>query len=167
MCSRYAVRCCYCLSFIVLQKHPRFCQSSSKLSLFFLRIWFRHFSTLTLDSVWSFWLWHYVFCLLHSWKVLKIFGVPLYWPCLRVCTHLYCINNNHFVLASIAVVLILLGTSLDYGICAPERRTPEFRITNYFLALGTFIFSYGGHAVFPTIQVNLYKNYINFVISLY
>ncbi|KAI1720752.1 transmembrane amino acid transporter protein domain-containing protein [Ditylenchus destructor] len=58
---------------------------------------------------------------------------------------------------SIAVVLILLGTSLDYGICAPERRTPEFRITNYFLALGTFIFSYGGHAVFPTIQHDMKK----------
>ncbi|KAI1706338.1 transmembrane amino acid transporter protein [Ditylenchus destructor] len=58
---------------------------------------------------------------------------------------------------SIAVVLIILGAGLDYGVCAPERRIPDFRFTNYFLALGTFIFSYGGHAVFPTIQHDMKK----------
>ncbi|CAD5231820.1 unnamed protein product [Bursaphelenchus xylophilus] len=51
-----------------------------------------------------------------------------------------------------AVVLIIVGASLDSETCGPEMRMPEFRLTNYFLALGTIIFSYGGHAAFPTIQ---------------
>ncbi|KAF8354128.1 hypothetical protein PRIPAC_95751 [Pristionchus pacificus] len=31
-------------------------------------------------------------------------------------------------------------------------KLPEFKVTNIFLALGTFLFSYGGHTAFPTIQ---------------
>lgn len=58
---------------------------------------------------------------------------------------------------TLAVVLILFGAGLDYGMCAPEHKTPDFRVTNYFLALGTFIFAYGGHAVFPTVQHDMKK----------
>ncbi|KAI1697251.1 transmembrane amino acid transporter protein domain-containing protein [Ditylenchus destructor] len=58
---------------------------------------------------------------------------------------------------SIAVTLIVVGASLDFGICSPERRVPDFQITNYFLALGTFMFTYGGHSVFPTIQHDMKK----------
>uniref|UniRef100_A0A915CPU7 Amino acid transporter transmembrane domain-containing protein n=1 Tax=Ditylenchus dipsaci TaxID=166011 RepID=A0A915CPU7_9BILA len=58
---------------------------------------------------------------------------------------------------SLAVALIVVGASLDYGRCAPEHKTADFKVTNYFLALGTFIFAYGGHAVFPTIQHDMRK----------
>ncbi|CAD5224650.1 unnamed protein product [Bursaphelenchus okinawaensis] len=51
-----------------------------------------------------------------------------------------------------AVILIIVGAAIDSGTCSAERAMPDFRITNYFLALGTVIFSYGGHAAFPTIQ---------------
>jgi solute carrier family 32 (vesicular inhibitory amino acid transporter) len=29
---------------------------------------------------------------------------------------------------------------------------PEFHPANYFLALGTLLFAYGGHPAFPTVQ---------------
>lgn len=51
---------------------------------------------------------------------------------------------------TLAVILIILSASMDYGKCAPHRHMPEFNIVNYFLALGTLIFSYGGHAAFPS-----------------
>jgi solute carrier family 32 (vesicular inhibitory amino acid transporter) len=58
---------------------------------------------------------------------------------------------------SCAVVLITIGSSSDYPSCAPYRTMPPFSFTNYFLAVGTFIFAYGGHAVFPTIQHDMRK----------
>lgn len=57
------------------------------------------------------------------------------------------------VSTSAAVVLICIGGALDYNLCAPAKTMPKFEITNYFLALGTFLFAYGGHSAFPTIQV--------------
>lgn len=57
----------------------------------------------------------------------------------------------------IAVVLILVSASLDYGTCSSEGRKVEFTITNYLMATGTIIFSYGGHASFPTIQHDMKK----------
>ncbi|GMT07143.1 hypothetical protein PENTCL1PPCAC_29317, partial [Pristionchus entomophagus] len=56
------------------------------------------------------------------------------------------------ITTSIAVILIIVGAMLDYGACSPTRNLPDFKITNVFLALGTFLFSYGGHTAFPTIQ---------------
>ena len=53
---------------------------------------------------------------------------------------------------SAAVVLILVGSSLDYGTCHPDAAYPDFKVTNIFLGLGTLLFSYGGHSAFPTIQ---------------
>ncbi|KAH7704644.1 Protein Y32F6A.4 [Aphelenchoides avenae] len=61
------------------------------------------------------------------------------------------------VSTSAAVVLICVGAGLDYHVCAPEKAMPEFQITNYFLALGTFLFAYGGHSAFPTIQHDMKK----------
>uniref|UniRef100_A0AC34FE69 Amino acid transporter transmembrane domain-containing protein n=1 Tax=Panagrolaimus sp. ES5 TaxID=591445 RepID=A0AC34FE69_9BILA len=51
-----------------------------------------------------------------------------------------------------AVILLLIGASLDYSSCRPHVSFPEFALNNYFVALGTFLFAYGGHAAFPTIQ---------------
>lgn len=75
-----------------------------------------------------------------------------------VSIHVYNIHagevflNFKFSTTSAAVILILVGSSLDYGRCHPDRHDPKFKITNYFLGLGTLLFSYGGHSAFPTIQ---------------
>uniref|UniRef100_A0A0N4YAV5 Aa_trans domain-containing protein n=1 Tax=Nippostrongylus brasiliensis TaxID=27835 RepID=A0A0N4YAV5_NIPBR len=50
------------------------------------------------------------------------------------------------------IVLIFVGTALDYGLCSKYTGVPPLRAKNFFLALGTLIFSCGGHAAFPTIQ---------------
>ncbi|KAI6189674.1 Aa-trans domain-containing protein [Aphelenchoides bicaudatus] len=53
---------------------------------------------------------------------------------------------------TLAVILIIVSASMDYHACNPHKEMPNFNVVNYFLALGTLIFSYGGHAAFPTIQ---------------
>jgi len=50
------------------------------------------------------------------------------------------------------VVLICLGAFLDIGSCSPVREFPQFSLSNYLVALGTMLFTYGGHSAFPTIQ---------------
>ncbi|CAK5036569.1 unnamed protein product [Meloidogyne enterolobii] len=52
----------------------------------------------------------------------------------------------------IAIVLICLGAFLDIGSCSPVREFPQFSLSNYLVALGTMLFTYGGHSAFPTIQ---------------
>lgn len=61
------------------------------------------------------------------------------------------------VTTSSAVVLISVGSILDYDTCHPYHETPDFNAINYFLALGTILFAYGGHAAFPTIQHDMKK----------
>ena len=56
-----------------------------------------------------------------------------------------------------AIILILIGASMDLGECSKSHHMPKFRITNYFLGLGTLLFSYGGHSAFPTIQHDMRK----------
>lgn len=51
-----------------------------------------------------------------------------------------------------AIVLLTMGAAFDYGACAPHRHMPDFKVLNYFLALGTVLFTFGGLAAFPTIQ---------------
>uniref|UniRef100_A0A914ERU7 Amino acid transporter transmembrane domain-containing protein n=1 Tax=Acrobeloides nanus TaxID=290746 RepID=A0A914ERU7_9BILA len=53
---------------------------------------------------------------------------------------------------SLAVIFICLGSLLDYDTCEKYHKMPEFNIIDYFLALGTMLFAYGGHSAFPTIQ---------------
>uniref|UniRef100_A0A915DP05 Amino acid transporter transmembrane domain-containing protein n=1 Tax=Ditylenchus dipsaci TaxID=166011 RepID=A0A915DP05_9BILA len=53
---------------------------------------------------------------------------------------------------SLAVILIILGAGMDYEYCKVENQAAPASFANFFLALGTFIFVYGGHASFPTIQ---------------
>lgn len=57
----------------------------------------------------------------------------------------------------IAVILVVWGSIKDYDMCQKDHNIPSFQLTNYILAIGTFIFSYGGHAVFPTIQHDMLK----------
>ncbi|KAI1723159.1 transmembrane amino acid transporter protein [Ditylenchus destructor] len=58
---------------------------------------------------------------------------------------------------SLAVILIIIGSAFDFGDCVIEREYPPPLITNYFLALATFIFAFGGHSAFPTIQHDMKK----------
>lgn len=51
-----------------------------------------------------------------------------------------------------AVVLIVVGISLDFGLCSQYTEVPPLKMKSFFLAVGTLIFSCGGHAAFPTIQ---------------
>ncbi|XGW31750.1 hypothetical protein V3C99_010146 [Haemonchus contortus] len=51
-----------------------------------------------------------------------------------------------------AVTLVILGISLDYGLCSGYTGVPPLRVKNFFVCLGTVIFACGGHAAFPTIQ---------------
>lgn len=53
---------------------------------------------------------------------------------------------------AVAVGLLVAGAIKDHPTCHPVRRDPEFRILNLFLALGTIVFTFGGHSTFPTIQ---------------
>uniref|UniRef100_A0A1I7XVF2 Aa_trans domain-containing protein n=1 Tax=Heterorhabditis bacteriophora TaxID=37862 RepID=A0A1I7XVF2_HETBA len=69
------------------------------------------------------------------------------------------------ITTSCAVVLIVLGASFDFHACSPYRKMPKPKITNYFLALGTFLFAYGGHSAFPTIQHDM-KNPQEFTKSI-
>uniref|UniRef100_A0A1I8A1A1 Aa_trans domain-containing protein n=1 Tax=Steinernema glaseri TaxID=37863 RepID=A0A1I8A1A1_9BILA len=56
-----------------------------------------------------------------------------------------------------AVVLILIGTANDYGQCAEHARASPFNFDSMILSLGTYMFSFGGHVVFPTIQHDMKK----------
>ncbi|KAK0429491.1 hypothetical protein QR680_011405 [Steinernema hermaphroditum] len=51
-----------------------------------------------------------------------------------------------------AVFLILIGTISDYEYCAAGAQPKDFDFRNVILSLGTYMFSFGGHVVFPTIQ---------------
>ncbi|CAJ0590942.1 unnamed protein product [Cylicocyclus nassatus] len=69
------------------------------------------------------------------------------------------------ITTSCAVVLILIGASLDYGLCSGYTGMPEYKTKNFFLALGTLLFAYGGHPAFPTIQHDM-KNPSEFTKSV-
>uniref|UniRef100_A0A914EAX9 Amino acid transporter transmembrane domain-containing protein n=1 Tax=Acrobeloides nanus TaxID=290746 RepID=A0A914EAX9_9BILA len=58
---------------------------------------------------------------------------------------------------SCAVILICIGSIRDYHTCSQGREFPQFKVSNYFVALGTILFAYGGHPVFPTIQHDMKK----------
>uniref|UniRef100_A0A914HYS4 cystathionine gamma-lyase n=1 Tax=Globodera rostochiensis TaxID=31243 RepID=A0A914HYS4_GLORO len=56
------------------------------------------------------------------------------------------------VTTMLSVLLILFGTFLDKSACAPYANHPAFSSGSFFLSIGIFFFSFGGHSVFPTIQ---------------
>ncbi|KAI1708095.1 transmembrane amino acid transporter protein domain-containing protein [Ditylenchus destructor] len=61
----------------------------------------------------------------------------------------------------VAMFLIISGSVLDYGDCAPSREMPKFNISNMLMSFGTILFTYGGHAAFPTVQHDM-KNPAHF-----
>lgn len=52
---------------------------------------------------------------------------------------------------SVAIVLILVGSSIDYETCHPVATYNPIKFQKFFLAFGAIMFSYGGHSAFPTI----------------
>lgn len=64
------------------------------------------------------------------------------------------------ITTTLALIMVMIGAALDYSTCSPERSSNITILpTNYFLALGTILFSYGGHAAFPTILHDMRKPY--------
>lgn len=64
------------------------------------------------------------------------------------------------ITTSSAVLMLLIGTIIDYPLCAHQKEiNTKVFASNYFLATGTFMFAYGGHAAFPTIIHDMRKPY--------
>uniref|UniRef100_A0A1I7VR81 Aa_trans domain-containing protein n=1 Tax=Loa loa TaxID=7209 RepID=A0A1I7VR81_LOALO len=64
------------------------------------------------------------------------------------------------ITTALALIMVMIGAVMDYSTCAPERAINKNIVpSNYFLALGTILFSYGGHAAFPTILHDMRKPY--------
>ncbi|KAL3984839.1 Transmembrane amino acid transporter family protein [Acanthocheilonema viteae] len=64
------------------------------------------------------------------------------------------------ITTTLALIMVMIGAVMDYSTCAPERAfNTNVLPANYFLALGTILFSYGGHAAFPTILHDMRKPY--------
>ncbi|VDM95990.1 unnamed protein product [Thelazia callipaeda] len=57
----------------------------------------------------------------------------------------------------VAVLLITLGISIDASICMAKAHYPKVSITGAVVSLGTFLFAFSGHQVFPTIQHDMYR----------
>ncbi|EJD73682.1 hypothetical protein LOAG_18905 [Loa loa] len=57
----------------------------------------------------------------------------------------------------LAVLLIALGISLDISACISEAHYPKTSVGGAVVSLGTFLFAFSGHQVFPTIQHDMYR----------
>lgn len=57
----------------------------------------------------------------------------------------------------VAVIFISFGVLNDYKDCSKTNHLPEFKFSNVLIALGTILFTYGGHSAFPTIQHDMRK----------
>ncbi len=56
------------------------------------------------------------------------------------------------IATTLAVIIIVVGALIDAPTCAHIADRPPIKYDRFFLAFGTIMFAYGGHAVFPTIQ---------------
>uniref|UniRef100_A0A914ZEA2 Amino acid transporter transmembrane domain-containing protein n=1 Tax=Parascaris univalens TaxID=6257 RepID=A0A914ZEA2_PARUN len=63
------------------------------------------------------------------------------------------------ITTTVAVALIIFGSSIDYSTCAPHNAYPPMRMSKFFMSFGTVMFAYGGHGAFPTIQHDMKKPY--------
>lgn len=57
----------------------------------------------------------------------------------------------------IAVILIIIGSSLDFKDCNSPWNSPKMKLESVGLAFGTMLFTYGGHSTIPTIQHDMKK----------
>lgn len=61
---------------------------------------------------------------------------------------------------AVAILFIATGTLLDFEYCASNNYIPPLKtleLKNILSSLGTFLFTYGGHHAFPTIQHDMKK----------
>lgn len=64
------------------------------------------------------------------------------------------------VTTTIAVSLIIFGSSVDYSTCSQHNAYPPLQPSRFFMSFGTVMFAYGGHGAFPTIQHDMKKPYL-------
>ncbi|KIH66424.1 hypothetical protein ANCDUO_03247 [Ancylostoma duodenale] len=76
--------------------------------------------------------------------LLHLFGASLHF-CLQV-------SIGAALSTTVAVILILVGTSIDVPTCFQAASYAEVTPRQFTLGFGTIVFAYGGHPVFPTIQ---------------
>lgn len=51
-----------------------------------------------------------------------------------------------------SVILILVGTLMDYAECSDVVSHPKPRFSGVIASMGTYMFAFGGHVVFPSVQ---------------
>ncbi|KAI6170434.1 Aa-trans domain-containing protein [Aphelenchoides bicaudatus] len=54
-----------------------------------------------------------------------------------------------------AIVFIIIGASIDFSTCHSHVVPPLWQTNKFLGAFGTMIFTYGGHPVYPTLQVDM------------
>nr|CDJ97216.1 Amino acid transporter domain containing protein [Haemonchus contortus] len=81
------------------------------------------------------------------------------WPAtmLRSPMHFWQVAVFSALSSSIAVCLLVIGFVHDAPVCGQDTSYRAFDLRNFFMAYGTMVFAFGGHAVFPTIQNDMRK----------
>uniref|UniRef100_A0A8R1DLV1 Aa_trans domain-containing protein n=1 Tax=Caenorhabditis japonica TaxID=281687 RepID=A0A8R1DLV1_CAEJA len=59
--------------------------------------------------------------------------------------------------STLAVILVIVGMVHDAPVCASDVPHEAPEVSKAFMAFGTFVFAYGGHATLPTIQHDMRK----------
>uniref|UniRef100_A0A1I7X818 Aa_trans domain-containing protein n=1 Tax=Heterorhabditis bacteriophora TaxID=37862 RepID=A0A1I7X818_HETBA len=81
------------------------------------------------------------------------------WPAtmLKSPMHFWQVAVFSALSSSLAVFLLIMGMIHDAPVCAVDVSYPDFDIQKFFMAYGTMVFAFGGHAAFPTIQHDMKK----------
>ncbi|EYC19081.1 hypothetical protein Y032_0025g1161 [Ancylostoma ceylanicum] len=93
----------------------------------------------------------------YCWLIL-IVGL-IVWPAtmLKSPMHFWQVAVFSALSSSVAVCLLLIGFVHDAPVCGQDVPERDFNLQNFFMAYGTMVFAFGGHAVFPTIQHDMKK----------
>ncbi|KAF1762290.1 hypothetical protein GCK72_010552 [Caenorhabditis remanei] len=59
--------------------------------------------------------------------------------------------------STLAVILVVVGLAHDAPVCSQDAPHDEPNLMKAFMAFGTFVFAFGGHATLPTIQHDMKK----------